>query len=367
MKICAVISPHGFGHASRAVAVLEALYQKLPNLQIDIFTSVPEWFFRDSFKEENFRYFYFETDIGVVQQNPLQEDLPGTIERLKSFIPFGEEKVKYLVKLFKQNDYQLVLCDISPLGISAAKQAEIPAVLIENFTWDWIYAGYLNLEPRFLPFIEPLRDIFLQADYHIQTEPVCEYMQADLITSPVSRQPRTPREQMRELLKIGLFQSVVLITMGGIPQAVEQLQPLRRFPDVVFVIPGASESYERRGNLILLPHHHSYYHPDLVHTSDVVVGKLGYSTIAEAYHAGVPYIYIPRDHFRETQPLASFVERELGGVRIEQDAFFSNKWLDVLPQMLSKPRKSGRRANGAQQIAEFISERLGLWLFHPTN
>ncbi|MFZ6018815.1 MAG: glycosyltransferase family protein [Chloroflexota bacterium] len=364
MKISAVISPHGFGHASRAVAVIQSLHRTIPNCQFDVITTVPEWFFKDSLKVEEYHYIAFETDVGVVQHSPFVEDLPGTVDRLKGFVPFGNQKVEYLANLMKERKTDLVLCDISPLGIAAANRANIPSILVENFTWDWIYEGYLDLEPRLRDFIQPLREAFGNASIHIQTEPVCEYKPAHLVTQPVSRLPRTPRDEMRQSLGVSPHQPLVLITMGGIPHLLKQLQPLHNFSEVVFVIPGASERYEQWGNLLLLPHHHPYYHPDLVNASDVVVGKLGYSTIAEAYHSGVPYLYIPRNHFRETSPLAAFVERELNGLRVEEQDFYNGRWLDRLPPILSLARKERERLNGSAQIAEWIAEKLGLGISH---
>lgn len=364
MKISAVISPHGFGHASRCVAVIQSLHQTIPNCKFDVITTVPEWFFKDSLRLEDYQYIAFETDVGVVQYSPFVEDLPGTVDRLKGFVPFGNQKVEYLSNLMKKGKTDLVLCDISPLGIAAANLANIPSILVENFTWDWIYEGYLDLESRLKDFIPPLREAFEMASIHIQTEPVCEYKPVHLVTLPVSRLPRTPRDEMRRSLNVSPNQPLVLITMGGIPHLLRQLQPLHTFTEVVFVIPGASDRYERRGNLILLPHHHPYYHPDLVNASDAVVGKLGYSTIAEAYHSGVPYLYIPRNHFRETAPLAAFVERELSGVRVEEQDFYNGNWLDRLLPILSLRRKDRGQLNGSGQIAHWIAEKLGLGISH---
>lgn len=364
MKISAVISPHGFGHASRAVAVIQSLHRTIPNCEFDVITTVPEWFFKDSLKVEEYHYIYFETDVGVVQESPFVEDLPGTVDRLKGFVPFGNQKVEYLAILMKERKTDLVLCDISPLGITAAKRANIPSILVENFTWDWIYEGYLDLEPRLKDFIQPFREAFGIASIHIQTEPVCEYKPSDFVSLPVSRLPRMSRDEMRKTLKVSSNQPMVLITMGGIPHLLNQWQPLQEFSEALFVIPGASKQYERQGNHLLLPYHHSFYHPDLVNASDVVVGKLGYSTIAEAYHSGVPYLYIPRNHFRETIPLAAFVERELSGLRVDEQDFYNGSWLDRLPPILSLARKERGQLNGSGQIAQWIAEKLGMGISH---
>ena len=209
-----VISPHGFGHAARASAVMNAVYRLNPKVVFDIVTTVPEWFFQDSLIG-SYSYLYFESDIGVVQVSPFEEDLPGTIERLKSFLPFQGQRSEFLGCYLENKGCSLVICDISPLGIQAAHQAGIPAVLVENFTWEWIYAGYQTLEPRFAGFEKEFQRVFHSAEIHIQTTPVCEEGQADLRVDPVGREPKHSREVVRAQLSIQDKLPMVLITMGG--------------------------------------------------------------------------------------------------------------------------------------------------------
>jgi len=51
----------------------------------------------------------------------------------------------------------LVVSDISPMGLLVAETAEIPSILIENFTWDWIYQGYPTYQQEFSALIEELQ------------------------------------------------------------------------------------------------------------------------------------------------------------------------------------------------------------------
>ena len=72
--------------------------------------------------------------------------------------------------------------------------------------------------------------------------------------------------------------------------------------DPWLVIPG-SPQLARDGRVIRLPAHSDFEHPDLIHAADVVVGKLGYSTLAEVWAAGVPFGCVMRPHFPESAPL----------------------------------------------------------------
>jgi UDP:flavonoid glycosyltransferase YjiC (YdhE family) len=352
------VSPHGYGHAARAAAIMIALQKHLEVTRFEIFTRVPAWFFADSLTSP-FGYHPLLTDIGLAQKNSLTEDLPETLRRLAEFLPFDAALVADLARQLNHLGCQMVICDISPLGIAAAKEAGLPAALVENFTWDWIYEGYVAAEPRLSQYIGNLRLWFAAADYHIQTEPVCRPQPVDLTTAPVSRNTRTSAAETRQKLGLPDEAQVVLLTMGGIPWNYDKfLDMLARQNDVSFIVPGGSERVERRDNLVLLPHHSQFFHPDLVNAADAVIGKLGYSTLAEVYHAGIPFGYIPRPGFRESEILADYVDRRMSSLAIGASQFVSGEWLWLLPELLARPRMSRRESNGADQAAQFLSHLL---------
>ncbi|MCL4839807.1 MAG: hypothetical protein KJ058_17790, partial [Thermoanaerobaculia bacterium] len=113
------------------------------------------------------------------------------------------------------------------------------------------------------------------------------------------------------------------------------------------------------GNLLLLPHHTPVYHPDLVAAADLVVGKLGYSTVAEAARAGCRFAYVPRPRFRESEVLAAWVEARLPALRLAPDALADDGWLALLPELLARPRPETTPARGAEQVAAVLAELLG--------
>lgn len=345
------ISPHGFGHAARAAAVMHAMER---DVRFEIFTRVPRWFFEDSLAAD-FGYHSVLTDVGLAQETSLREDMALTLERLEDFFPFRPERVGQLAEQVKRLRCACIVCDIAPLGIAVAHAAGIPSILVENFTWDWIYAGYVAEEPRLALHIDYLRAVFSQADYHVQTEPVCEYRSATLVTRPVSRPIRTSAAAIRARLGIPAQARAVLITMGGIPAQHAFLDRLERVADVFFVIPGSGDTQKRRRNVVFLPHHSNFFHPDLLNACDAVIGKCGYSTVAEAYHAGIPFGYVPRARFRESAVMGAFIEKEMRGFEIPEVEFQNGNWLSALPDLLALPRIARAEPNGATQVAQFVA------------
>ncbi len=102
------------------------------------------------------------------------------------------------------------------------------------------------------------------------------------------------------------------------------------------------------------------YLPDLIRASDAVVAKLGYSTIAEVYRAGVPFGYFSRPESPEMPPLLSFLKEKIQGIHFTDNDYQTNAWLDHLSTLLSRPRiDRSREPNGADQCADAINQLVG--------
>ena len=87
-RIAFFVSSHGFGHAARASVVISSLHEKLPSLQVDIYTATPAWFFESSLTGL-WSHHELMTDVGLVQSSPVVEDLDATLLRLNAFLPFN--------------------------------------------------------------------------------------------------------------------------------------------------------------------------------------------------------------------------------------------------------------------------------------
>jgi len=400
LNIACFISPHGFGHAARACSVMATCLTLVGDLHFHLFTTAPLWFFEDSLPAGAFTYHSHVVDIGIVQRDAMHMDLPGTLRALDQLFPLDEHKLSPILSMLKQTDCRAVICDIAPLGLAAAHFASLPSILVENFTWDWIYESFTTDYPPFLTVIPKLRSLLDLASLHLQTMPIClpqvngvklppisrlprmgraetrnrfgisHDQQVVLITTiclphvtgvnlpPISRLPRMGRAEPRNRFGLSHDQQVVLITMGGIPHNHNFQHQLARQSEVTFIIPGGADSLIVSDNLILLPHRSPIHHPDLIAAADLVVGKSGYSTLAECYHAGVPYVFISRPEFRESAVLADFILHQHTGAELNSNDFYNGVWLDSLNTWLSLPRINQPHENGSLAAAQTILENI---------
>lgn len=349
-EIACFISPHGFGHATRAIAVLERLQLLLPKLRTHIFTTVPRSLFAESLA--SFTYYPVQTDIGLVQDSALVSDIPATIRQLEEFIPYPDHLVDKLVS--RCSECSLVLCDIAPLGISVAEKLDIPSVLVENFTWDWIYQPYTVEHPQLKQHQLFLRQLFTRVDYRIQTEPLCSPAPCEFVCGPIFRHNRGTAELIRRKLGCG-DKKLILVTMGGVWEKPQNFDPPAGAEDWLFVYSGQKEQRRVNRYTLLLDRNGDLYHPDLVAAADLVVCKAGYSTVAECCQAGARVICVGRSAFAESGPLLDYVQSRLGGAAISQDSYEKGGWLSLLPRVLAAKKPEPAKENGADRVAAFLA------------
>jgi hypothetical protein len=356
LRLACFVTPHGFGHAARACAVLAALGERVP-LEVELFTTVPRWFFADSLALR-FEHHAVACDVGLVQRDAMSEDLPATVAALDALLPFDPAWVEELAAAVRAAGCAAVLCDVAALGIAVARRAALPVALLESFTWDWIYDAYRDREPRLERAAGELRRWYDGVDLRLQAWPPCAPARGGRQVGVVSRSPRRPPAEVRESLGLGAGERAVLVTMGGIEWDWGRFRP--RLPEgTVLVVPGGSERARRLGSTVLLPFHSGFYHPDLVAASHGVVGKLGYSTFAEAWTAGVAYGFIARPSFPESAVLAAAVLAGDAGMEVPAAALAEEDWSWV-GDLLARGQLAGGRPGGAAKAAAALAGWLGI-------
>jgi hypothetical protein len=350
------ISYHGFGHASRAAAVMAALARRRPGVRLELFTDCPAWIFSDSLTVP-FGYHPLRADIGMMQRSPLEEDPAATLSALDAWLPFDAARIDGLGRSLCRLNVRLVLCDISALGLAAARQADLPGVLIENFTWDFIYAGYFSAAPGLRAHADFFHRAYARADLRIQTDPLCRAVPGAPRVPPIARTPRTEPAEIRRRLKVPAGAPLVLLSMGGIPDQFRFLSRLPKRIDPYIVIPGADHRTSPHPRVILLPTHSAYFHPDLLQAADLLIGKAGYSTLAEAYLTGTPFGYLPRPQSPESPALERFLQEHLSCRAIAAEEYNDGRWLSRLPDLLGLPRGRPPAENGADAAVRLLVDK----------
>jgi hypothetical protein len=363
------ISGHGFGHASRAIEVVNALLARRPDLPIAVRTGAPQWLF-DLTVRGRVEYARIDPDPGIVQVDSLRLDEAETVRRAVSYVQGLPARARDEADLLRACDAAFVVADIPPLGLAAAAAAGVPAVAIGNFTWDWIYDAY----PGGREAAGPIREVYRRARRALRLPMWGGFDAFDEIEDLpfIARHARRAPADTRRLL--GLPETrVALVSFGGYGVEGVDLEALGRVPGWTLLVSGSvpfgpsrrplSEA-GRQGSLFPLDEPAMYAqglrYEDVVRAVDVVVTKPGYGIIAECLANDTAVLYTDRGHFIEYDVLVAAMPALLRCAYLPQAEVLAGAWGPALDAVLARPAPPTRPAtNGAEVAADRILALMG--------
>ena len=224
---------HGFGHVTRLAAVVNALRRRDPNVLPIWVTPAPRWLL-ERYVEGPFLHRQRALDVGVVQPDGLQADLPATLAALKTFKAGAEALIQEEAEFIRAQGIPLVLADVPPLAAAIAQAAGIPCWMASNFGWDFIYQEY---GPQFQPFVVWIRELYGRCQRLFRL-PFAEPMGAFPCQEAVGLTGSDPRylaEEVAQRLGIERERPTVLLTFGGLGLQGLPYGRLEDFPDWQFL------------------------------------------------------------------------------------------------------------------------------------
>jgi len=352
LRIACFVSSHGFGHATRMSAVISQLSKKTKSIEVLIFGQTPSWFWSANLPPNCiFRVIEEVTDVGLVQQSPFNHSLVDTYIQISQWLPLSKSKLEKPLSLLVNLDPHLILCDVSPLGIELGNRLQIPSILVENFTWDWIYQSYLHQYLDFGQIIDLLKSIYLKADLRIQCIPFCEKKDNCPSINPIFRPSKIGRDLVLSMLGLNSNDKYAILTTGGIPMKHHVIESSTGF---YIVIPGNYPTIRRKNKVIYVPMNWELPFIDLVKSSHQVIGKAGYGTVSECWGMDIPFSGVFRNNFPESQVLRKFCQENLCFNEISPLSFTSGSWLENYKVLKPIPKTNQPKLNGAIQAADII-------------
>src|SRR5918996_4785524 len=209
------VSGHGYGHASRVIEVINAVFARRPETRIGVRTAAPRWLF-DLTVKGRVTFSHLETDTGVVQIDALSLDEADSIRRAASFHSDLVSRAATETRVLREINAGLVVGDIPPVAFAVGHASGVSSIAIGNFTWDWIYADYprVRLAPSLLPAI---RGAYAKASMALRLpmwggfESFSNVKDIPLIARPSVR----TREEVCKILKLPSDKPIVLVSFGG--------------------------------------------------------------------------------------------------------------------------------------------------------
>ena len=358
------ISGHGFGHAIRQIAIVNALHELTPALPIVVRTAAPEWLFTRTTCGASM-FLPGETDTGVVQIDSLRLDVAESVRRARAFLDRFDELVAREAAIIRSNDVRLVISDAPPLACAAAVSAGVPAIVCANFTWDWIYRAYSE-QPGVESLVADIGRVYATAaaGWRLPLSGGFETIKPVTDLPFVARHGRADMDpdDIRRALELPADRPLALVSFGG--YGLDQL-PLTRLDcltdwDIVLTMRGSTDVAVPRG-VHAVPEEDLYgrgfRYEDLVRAADVVITKPGYGIIADCVANDSAMIYTSRGRFAEYDVMVREMPRYLRCHHLELEAFEMGAWNAALAAVAGLPPPPDQvPTDGAEVAARMIAD-----------
>lgn len=353
-RIAYYISAHGFGHAARSAPVLQTL---AGFCDLFIKTEIPEDYFR--LIGVPHVYIRKKVDVGCVQKTFVEVDRAATLEAYRNFSDHRDARLNAEVQWLEDNEIDLVLSDAPAWPLLAGRKAGIPALLITNFTWHDIYSHF--------PEIRDHADLLtrLEEEYRaatLQILPQC-HLDNSLIAHKkevglISLKGRDIRPQLEQALEVDLsHRRMVFVYFGVFDASGVDWRNLSAMGDFVFLTRDPLPQPPPAANLHILDDR--FLFPDLIASSDLVLTKAGYSTIACALVHGKPVLSCEREDFAEFAAMKRFLEDHHVGRIIDAQSFFRGDWREGIEAALPLTVTGKVRVDGEVEVGRIVRRYLG--------
>ena len=344
------LSSHGFGHAARQAAVLQALHALQPSWRLVVSSAINPTFLQLVFQGLPVEFRSCRWDVGMVQADALCCDQSATLrslEELELVLPAQIEREARWLEA--QQLPVLVLADIPPPLAELASKLGAPLVWMGNFGWDDIYSDQGD---AFARHGEVARDAYGKGNLLLRMpfDLAMAWGVPELRIGLTAAKPRPlPPETLATLQAIE--HERVLMGFGGLGLRVEP-ELFRRWPNHHFLLPfppdpEAASALKTVANVSVLP---SGVRPlDLMPHCDRLIGKPGFSTFSEALCTGLGLHVVERSGFAEANALMEGLRRHGSHRILSRTEFDRGAW--QLDQPLYEPESASLATDGAHTAA----------------
>lgn len=353
------ITGHGLGHATRMIAVMQALREAGAALRLFARTSAPRAFFAAHLGED-VTVAPGAVDVGTVQHDSLRLDKRASLLAYSAFLAERPDRVAGEARWLQEVGAVLVVGDIPPLAFEAAAAAGVPGIAITNFSWDWIYASYVEEEPAFAPLLRQIREAYARAALLLRLP-----LHGDLSAFPVVRDipliaRRVPRDRPAVRAALGLSEEepLVVLSFGGFDLYGIDFGRLGALGDYRFAV--SREVVGAPPNVLGIPQT-LLRHDELVAAADAVITKPGYGIVSECLAHRIPVVYTSRGEFAEYGPLVEGLHRYTAATFISNEDLLAGRWEPALRTVIGAPLPGERlEPTGAAVAARILLEAAGI-------
>lgn len=364
-RICYYISEHGFGHASRSIAIIRYLKRQSKNKIVFVKTRDPFNFIRNSL-ENQIRFFPCNNDIGVCHNEfSIQVDRNRTeLELNRLIIDWKKKNLQNEINFCKEKKIDLIVTDISAFPLLVADKLRIPSMVISNFNWYKIYEK-LNFKREILDFIQECyekADLALVLPFEDDMSNFRKEIKVGLVSREITEDKLTIYKKLGKIRKVPfIFLSIGKSISSEFLKTFQTDE--QRFDYLT------SHLSNNKRNVFRIPLNETESQ-NYIKACDLVITKSGYSTVAEAVKAQIPLLVYKRpisslksQFISEDVAISNLIQKFKVGLEINL-----TDWNDeIIKEMIENQQKIENnylslpdryRRNGCIEIIKYLYEFL---------
>lgn len=339
--------------------VLRALAGRNPGLRLTVRASAPEAFLREHLPP-GAQLLPAVHDLGMAMRNALGVDVSASLEWYRATFADWDRRVEAAATELLRLEADAVLSNVAFLPLAAAARAGIASAAFCCLNWADVFEHYCGNAVGGRAIVSRLRAAYAGADLFLAPEPAMPmpWLPNRHALPPVARVGNRNPEALRRRLGAAPGDRVVLLSLGGMAYPLDvSLWPA--LPGLQVVAGMAVEG------------EHPRVHPaaglgmswiDVLASSDAVLTKPGYGTVAEAACNGIPVLYLARDGWPEEPFLMDWLRVHGRCLEVSPQALSGGRLAEPLQTLVAQPAPVPPEPQGAMAAAR----RLEAWLDgHP--
>ena len=353
------ITAHGYGHGVRSSDLLRVLLAGNPGLRVTVTTDLPEEFLRNRlpFSKERLRIRPGAFDVGMVQKDSIRVDVEATLERALELAERRSGLLEKEAEFLRGEGAGLVVADIPSIPIEAAAAAGISAVAMGNFSWDWIYAPFVERDSRWRRVIDLFEEGYRKARVLLKLpfSPDMSVFDKQVEIPLLARPGRARRAELASLTGADAGKRWVLLSFTTLDWGEGALREVEALGDYEFftVKPLA---WEGRANIHAVDRMGMGF-SDVLASVDAVVTKPGYGILCDCVANEKPVVFAEREDFIEYPLLERELKRFLKNVHLPAADLYAGRMGTALAAVDSAPAPRERLAGGgAEKAADLLME-----------
>jgi hypothetical protein len=238
--------------------------------------------------------------------------------------------------------------------MKAAGNLKIPAILIGNFTWHDIYS-HLPEAKNETHLIQSLAEEYSHTT--LQILPQC-HLSNKIIRHKkevgfIANKGENVRNDLMSFFgKTAENKTLIFIYLGENGTRSVNWDNLRDHNDCLFL----TRDPIKHPDIHFLREKFSYH--DLIASSDIILTKGGYSTLATAFANHKPVITCERDDFYEFEAVREYLQNRQIGILVKNTPFYQGDWQEPIKEALKLTVKNKVPLDGEIEIVEIIQQML---------